>query len=154
MERYKRRFVLSTLPVAYIHTWSVSSWSGKGKRKSNVSCSHIQGHSYKQLVFLRRRVRFCGHIVRYRFLKERFAFHAVRLNCMFMIIISENLRHDNVTISDMSLVKFSRRKFECVWSDTSRYATACKQLYWSQRLGDVRGTNFQEDTCNCMCWSG
>jgi hypothetical protein len=53
---------------------------------------------------LRRRVCFCGHIVRYSlFLKELYIFLAVLLNFMFIIIISANLRQDNGTISDMSL---------------------------------------------------
>jgi hypothetical protein len=63
----------------------------------------------------------------------------------------QNLRHNNGTISDMSLVKFKRPKLERVRSDTNHYVTGCKDLYWSNRLGDVRVTNFQEETCSL--WS-
>jgi hypothetical protein len=90
----------------------------------------------------------------YLFLKEPYIFLAVRLNVMFMTIVSANLRQDNGTISDMSLGKLNRRKFECVCSDTNRYVTGCKELCWSHRLGDVRGTNLQEETCNSMRQSG
>jgi hypothetical protein len=93
---------------------------------------------------------FCAHIVHYRFLKKPYIFLAVWLTVMFMIIISANLRHYNGTISDMSLVKSNRSKFECGCSDTNCYVMACKELYWSHRLGDVRVTNFQQETCNFM----
>jgi hypothetical protein len=53
---------------------------------------------------------------------------------MFMTIISANLLQDNGTISDMSLVKLNRRKFECGCNDTNRYVTSCKEMYWSHQL--------------------
>jgi hypothetical protein len=84
------------------------------------------------------------------FLKEPYAFLAVQLYFIFMITISANLRHDNRAINDRPVGGVNKPKYDFVYSGTDCYVTACKALYWSHRLGDGRGTNFQEEACNSM----